>query len=73
MLVHEDEEILNLIVDGELIVTTPDHPFYTDDGEWVAAGELAVGAEIVTAGDDTVESVPIHRGESGNGDNSRRA
>jgi YD repeat-containing protein len=28
-------------VDGETIETTPEHPFYTADGEWVAAANLA--------------------------------
>jgi len=46
--VHLDEEILYLVIDGELIVTTPDHPFYMD-GEWIPAGELEAGDEILKA------------------------
>src|SRR5690606_19283592 len=50
--VHVDEEILYLVINGELIVTTPDHPFYMD-GDWTPAGELEVGDEILKA-DGTV-------------------
>jgi hypothetical protein len=61
--VHTDEEILYLIVDGELIVTTPDHPFYTADGEWVAAGELQVGDAVFRADGTSgiVESLEVVR------------
>jgi len=50
--VHVDEEILYLVIDGELIVTTPDHPFYRDS-EWIPAGDLELGDEILKA-DGTV-------------------
>ena len=43
---HTDDEILYLVIDDELIVTTPDHPFYSD-GEWVAAGDLVVGQAVM--------------------------
>jgi hypothetical protein len=33
-------------IGGELLETTPEHPFYTSDNEWVAAGELEVGDDI---------------------------
>jgi len=40
----EDHNLLvDLVIDGEAIRTTPEHPFYTADGEWVAAGLLHVG------------------------------
>jgi hypothetical protein len=45
---HEDEDILYLTIDGEVIITTVDHPFYTDDREWVAAGDLSVSDKIVS-------------------------
>ena len=32
--------------DGEVIETTPEHPFYTAEGEWVPAGELKPGGEV---------------------------
>jgi len=46
---HQDDEIIYLVIDGELILTTPDHPFYTAEGEWVAVADLAVGEEVVQA------------------------
>jgi hypothetical protein len=42
---HEDPEVVFLTIDGELVETTPGHPFYTESG-WVPAGELMVGARI---------------------------
>lgn len=56
---HEDPLVLYLVIDGELIETTPDHPFYTMDGEWVAAGELQPGDKIRQADGSygTVEAV----------------
>lgn len=43
---HEDPVIITLTVDGEVIETTPEHPFYRAEGEWVAAGELRAGDEV---------------------------
>jgi hypothetical protein len=56
---HEDPLVLYLVIDGELIETTPDHPFYTMDGEWVAAGELQSGDRIRQADGSygTVEAI----------------
>lgn len=34
---------MHLVIDGELIETTPEHPFYTIAGEWVEAENLTVG------------------------------
>jgi hypothetical protein len=38
---HLDETIVYVTIDGEVIETTPEHPFHTAEGEWVAAGEPA--------------------------------
>lgn len=46
---HDDDNLLTLTIDGEVIITTTDHPFYTESGEWVVAGELTVGDEIISA------------------------
>ena len=46
MLVHSDPIIVTLLVDGKWIETTPEHPFYTEEKGWVAAGELWKGAHI---------------------------
>jgi hypothetical protein len=45
VLVHEDQLIVDLVIDGESLTTTPEHPFYTLAG-WEVAGELEVGDHI---------------------------
>jgi RHS repeat-associated protein len=61
MISHEDPVIVHLTIDGELIETTPEHPFYTDDGEWINAGELEVGDLIYSLDGDfgVVESIVV--------------
>ncbi len=56
---HVDEDIIHLTIDGELIETTAEHPFYTDDGEWVNAVDLTEGELILSLDGDygTVEAV----------------
>lgn len=39
---HMNEDIIHLTIDGELLETTAEHPFYTEDGLWVNAAELEV-------------------------------
>jgi RHS repeat-associated protein len=58
---HVDEVILHLTIDGELIETTAEHPFYTIEGEWVNAGELEPGDQIWSLDGDygTVEAVAV--------------
>jgi RHS repeat-associated protein len=51
-LVHVDTLVLDLVIDGEHITTTPDHPFYTPEGEWVYAGTLLIGDAVVSADGD---------------------
>jgi len=46
---HIDPVIVTLTIDGEQIETTPEHPFFTIDGEWLVAAELQIGDEIRTA------------------------
>ena len=56
---HEDTVIIELVIDGEVIFTTPDHPFYTEQGDWLPAAALQVGDEIRQADWDsgTVETI----------------
>jgi hypothetical protein len=56
---HEDPIIVHLTINGELIETTPEHPFYTSEGEWINAGELEVGELIYSLDGEfgAVESV----------------
>lgn len=46
---HLDPIIVTLMIDGEQIETTPEHPFYTADGDWLPAAHLQIGDEIRTA------------------------
>ncbi len=59
--VHEDPVIAYLVIEGELIETTPDHPFYSEDGDWVTAGELEAGDQIRQADGSygTVETIEL--------------
>jgi len=56
--VHWDLVLVVLIIDGETITTTPEHPFYTPMHGWLPAGELWVGAGLRRAdgGTGIVES-----------------
>ena len=60
---HLDPVIVHLTLDGEVIETTPEHPFYTHSGEWLAAGELQVGEQLVKADGSTgtVEAISFVR------------
>lgn len=57
---HEDTTIVTLTIDGEVIETTPWHPFFTDEG-WVDAGDLEVGDQILALDGEygTVEVILI--------------
>ena len=59
---HLDPIIVELTIDGEVVWTTPEHPFYTADGDWEAVFELQVGEEIQQADGTTgiVEGVVYH-------------
>ena len=46
VLKHTDPVIEDLTIDGERIETTPEHPFYTQERGWVAAGQLWPGAHV---------------------------
>jgi RHS repeat-associated protein len=46
VLVHEDETLVELVIDGEWIETTPEHPFYTEEEGWLPAEALAFGMHV---------------------------
>ncbi|MCB8944224.1 MAG: hypothetical protein H6658_10760 [Ardenticatenaceae bacterium] len=46
---HEDPITVYLTIEGEVIETTPEHPFFTVEGEWLPAATLQVGDEIRNA------------------------
>ncbi|MBE7529129.1 MAG: hypothetical protein HS099_05290 [Ardenticatenaceae bacterium] len=56
---HEDPVIVFLTIDGETIVTTPNHPFFASEGKWEQAANLQPGDEIRDAawGTGTVEAI----------------
>lgn len=47
--VHETTELVHLTVNGEVITSTTDHPFYVKDAGFVAAGELYIGDKLLDA------------------------
>lgn len=57
---HLDPTVVELVIDGERIETTVEHPFHVD-GRWVAAGDLLAGMEVTGLDERTgvVESVTI--------------
>ena len=44
--VNETEELIHIWVDGEEIVTTPNHPFYVPEKGWTYAVELKAGDQL---------------------------
>jgi hypothetical protein len=46
---HEDPIMVYLTIDGEVIETTREHPFFTTDDEWLLAAALQAGDEIRNA------------------------
>jgi hypothetical protein len=56
-----------LTIDGELIETTPEHPFYTTEDQWVTAGDLQIsdGVRRVDGSYGIVEAVEVvHQSQS---------
>ncbi len=58
---HLDPAIVTLTIGDETIATTPEHPFYTAAGEWVPAGQLAVGDRLrrVDGGDGLITALRL--------------
>ena len=46
VLVYEDTVIEYLTINGEQLETTPEHPFYTEQRDWVDAGDLWIVAYV---------------------------
>ena len=47
--VREKDSIIRLSINGEVIETTDEHPFYVESKGWVKAAELEAGDEVRTA------------------------
>jgi pretoxin HINT domain-containing protein len=45
-LTHFDEVLTELIIDGEWIETTPEHPFFTEEKGWLPASELRTSMHV---------------------------
>lgn len=45
--IRETTKLVHLTINGELIKTTPDHPFYVKDVGFVKAGDLYVGDKVL--------------------------
>lgn len=52
VLVHEDKVVTELVLDGEWIETTPEHPFFTEEEGWLPADELKTGMHVRQADGD---------------------
>jgi len=46
VLVHTDKTLTEVIINGERIETTPEHPFFTEEKGWLPAGELRIGMHV---------------------------
>jgi RHS repeat-associated protein len=58
---RESAPIVEVIAGGELIATTPEHPFWVQDHGWKAAGDLQVGDRLVTLSGESVVVEDIRR------------
>jgi RHS repeat-associated protein len=46
---HDDQVTGFVVIDGEAIATTPGHPFYTLERDWVEAADLRLGEHVPSA------------------------
>jgi RHS repeat-associated protein len=49
VMTHQDQVLTELIVDGEWLETTPEHPFYVEGQGWTPAADLHFGDQIYQA------------------------
>lgn len=52
--VRETDEVVHLTINGEVITSTLDHPFYVQDAGFVGAGELYIGDKLLDAEGNTL-------------------
>ena len=52
--VRETTELVHLTINGELIKTTYDHPFFVKDAGFVSAGELYIGDKLLDSNGNTL-------------------
>jgi RHS repeat-associated protein len=46
--IRHTDKLVDLFIDGEVISTTGEHPFWTPDKGWVEANDLVVGSLVMT-------------------------
>lgn len=51
---HETDEIVHLTINGEVITSTIDHPFFVQDAGFVGAGDLYIGDKLLDAEGNTL-------------------
>ena len=52
--VRETNEVVHLTINGEIITSTLDHPFYVQDAGFVGAGDLYIGDKLLDAEGNTL-------------------
>lgn len=52
--VRETNEVVHLTINGEVITSTLDHPFYVQDAGFVGAGDLYIGDKLLDAEGNTL-------------------
>jgi len=52
--------LLQVSTGGGVLRTTPEHPFWVLPGEWVAAGKLEAGQQLLARNGDAVEVLGVH-------------
>ena len=52
--IREDSKLIHLVINGEEIVTTENHPFYINNRDFINAGELVVGDELLDSNGKTL-------------------
>lgn len=51
---HETDKVVHLTINGEVITSTLDHPFYVQDAGFVGAGDLYIGDKLLDAEGNTL-------------------
>lgn len=52
--VRETNEVVHLTINGEVVTSTLDHPFYVQDAGFVGAGDLYIGDKLLDAEGNTL-------------------
>ncbi len=61
--VRHTDKLVDLYIDGEVISTTGEHPFWTPDKGWVEAQDLVVGSLVQTSDGRTIDVDRVEKRE----------